>query len=502
METIRRCVIVVLSFILQISFSVFIMLYFYEKLFLVKVLVSVLSILIILNIIKNSKRITNEIPIILLITITPVAGTLIYIALSSNMLKSKTLISIYKSEKNSKKYYRVNEKITNELNEKKLDKLKYFNNYLGYPVSKNNLITYYEIGEKFYFEYIKELKKAKKFIFIEYFIINQKGIMWNSILNILKEKVQEGVDVRVMYDDMGSVFLLPKNYKKELESYGIKCVVFNELKSFKGIFMNNRDHRKITVIDGKTAFTGGVNLSDEYININSPYGHWKDNAIKLIGDSVFNLTVLFLTNWNAFIKEDIDYNVFKYDFKDEIKENGYIVPFACSPVNTIDLEGEDAYLNIINQAKEYVYIMTPYLIIDTNMLNALLLAHKRGVDVKIVIPGIPDKKIVYTLTESYVKNLVDEGVSVLTYTKGFVHSKVFVCDDNVSVVGTINMDYRSLYLHFENGIYMEETLEIEKIKKDVLDTIKVSHEVTKEEVNYKLIKRVWQSVLRLFAPLF
>ena len=214
MTTIKRCVIVALSFILQISFSVVIMLYFYEKLFLVKALVSVLSILIILNIIKNSKRITNEIPIILLIAITPVAGTLIYIALGSNMLKSKTLISIYKSEKNSKKYYHINEKTTKELDEKKLDKLKYFNNYLGYPVSKNNQITYYETGEKFYFEYLKELKKAKKFIFIEYFIINQKGIMWNGILNILKEKVKEGLDVRVMYDDMGSVFLLPKTYKK------------------------------------------------------------------------------------------------------------------------------------------------------------------------------------------------------------------------------------------------------------------------------------------------
>lgn len=502
MTTIKRCVIVALSFILQISFSVVIMLYFYEKLFLVKALVSVLSILIILNIIKNSKRITNEIPIILLIAITPVAGTLIYIALGSNMLKSKTLISIYKSEKNSKKYYHINEKITKELDEKKLDKLKYFNNYLGYPVSKNNQITYYETGEKFYFEYLKELKKAKKFIFIEYFIINQKGIMWNGILNILKEKVKEGLDVRVMYDDMGSVFLLPKTYKKELETFGIKCVVFNELKSFRGIFMNNRDHRKITIIDGKVAFTGGVNLSDEYININSPHGHWKDNAIKLIGDSVFNLTVLFLTNWNAFTKEDIDYNIFRYDFKDEIKENGYTVPFGCSPVNIIDLEGEDAYLNIINQAKEYVYIMTPYLIIDTNMLNALLLAHKRGVDVKIVIPGIPDKKIVYTLTESYVKNLVDEGISILTYAKGFVHSKVFVCDDDISIVGTINMDYRSLYLHFENGVYMESTSEIKKIKQDVIDTISVSHEVTKEEVNYKLIKRIWQSILRLFAPLF
>lgn len=477
------------------------MLFFYEKLSLVKIVVSILSVLIILKIIKNSKSMTNDIPIILLIAIAPVAGTLIYIALGSNMLSSKTLINIYKSEKESKKYYLIDKNITKELEDNNLDKLKYFNNYLNYPVTKNNKITYYESGEKFYFEYLKELKKAKSFIFIEYFIINKKGIMWNSILNILKEKVKEGVLVRIIYDDMGSVFHIPITYKKELEEYGIKCVVFNELKTFKGIFMNNRNHRKITIIDGMVAFTGGVNISDEYINIKSPYGYFKDNAIKLVGDSIFNLTILFLTDWNSCIKEDNDYNKFKYDFKDEIKEDGYTVCFGSSPI-TSNLEGEDTYLNIINQAKNYVYILTPYLIIDEVMSNALILAHKRGVEVSIVVPGIPDKKIVYSLTKSYIKNLVDSGINVYTYTKGFVHSKVFVSDDNIAVVGTINMDYRSLYLHFENGVYMENVSEIKNIKNDVVNTISISHKVTKEEVNYHFIKRLWQSILRLFAPLF
>ena len=498
---IKRGFIVALSFILQIGFFVGVMLFLYDKIVLVQIIVSLLSIIIVLSIIKNTRSLTNDLPWIMLILVTPIAGTLIYLALGRNMLKSKTLKKIYESEKNAKKYYIVDKKISAELDEKNLDKLKYFNNYLGYPVTKNNEITYYELGDYFYPEFLIELKSAKKYIFMEYFIINEKGTMWPTILEILKEKVKEGVEVRVMYDDMGSISTLPSNYKKYLNSFGIKCVVFNEVKIFRGIFMNNRDHRKITVIDGKVGFSGGVNLADEYININSPHGFWKDNGIKIVGNAVWNLTVLFLTNWNAYTNEDKDFKKFQYQF-DNMKENGYVVPYGASPINPFVLEGEDVYLNIINQAKRYVYIMTPYLIIDQEMINALILARRRGVDVKILVPGIPDKKIVYSLTKSYIKNLVDANITVLTYTKGFVHSKVFVSDDSVATVGTINMDYRSLYLHFENGIYMENVDEIKKIKKDVVNTINESHIVSKEEVKYGFFKRIWHSILRIFAPLF
>ena len=325
--------------------------------------------------------------------------------------------------------------------------------------------------------------------------------MWTQILNILKEKVKKGVEVRVMYDDVGCLPLLPENYQKYLESLNIKCVVFNKLKMFKGIFMNNRDHRKITVIDGNIAYTGGLNLSDEYINKKIKYGYWKDNAIKLQGNSVWNLTIMFLSLWNSYKKEDKDYLKFKTTDNLKIKPNGYLSAYASVPINGV-LEGEDVYLNIINKATKYVYIITPYLIIDTDMINSIILASKRGVDVRIVIPGIPDKKIVYELTNSYVKNLVDAGIKVYTYTPGFIHSKIFVSDDNKSTVGTINLDYRSLYLHFENGIYLEDVKEIEDILEDVNNILSASHLLTKKETKYNIFRLLWQSILRFFAPLF
>ena len=231
---------------------------------------------------------------------------------------------------------------------------------------------------------LEELKKAEKFIFFEYFIIKH-GIMWNSILEILEEKAKKGLDVRVMYDDVGCISTLENSYPKKLEKKGIKCIVFNKLHPISGVIMNNRDHRKILVIDGKVAFSGGINIADEYININSPYGHWKDNGIKISGDAVWNYTVMFLTMWNAFDKRDENFNKYKYNIKDKKMNNGYVVPYAETPLDN-EITGEDVYLNIINQADKYVYIITPYLIIDTDMINSLCLAAKRGVDVRIVIP--------------------------------------------------------------------------------------------------------------------
>ena len=254
------------------------------------------------------------------------------------------------------------------------------------------------------------------------------------------------------------------------------------------------------VIDGKVAFAGGINIADEYINIGSKYGHWKDNAIRVKGDAVWNYTVMFLTIWNSFREDDEDYNVFKYEFEDKKTQNGFVSPYGETPLDT-EVTGEDIYLNIINQANDYVYIFTPYLIIDTDMINALNLAAKRGVDVKIVIPGIPDKKIVYTVSESYVEPLVKGGVKVYKYTPGFVHSKVFISDDHIATVGTINMDYRSLYLHFECGCYMEDVDVIKDIKKDLVETINVSKKITKEDAMPNIFKATWQALLRLVAPL-
>ena len=501
LNAIKRAVIVILGVILQFGFSIMIRLFFYKYLGIITLMYSIISVLIVLGILKDSTRLSSDLPWVILILIFPIFGTILLITLGRNYSKSKLLKNIFEYEEKYNKYLVQEDELKKEIDDKKLDNIRYLINRTNYFVSTNNEITYYNFGEKFYPELLKELKKAEKFIFMEYFIIN-KGVMWNGILDILKEKAAQGVDVRVLYDDMGSIAMLSANYSKELAKYGIKCITFNKLSPFRGIFMNNRDHRKITVIDGKVAFSGGVNLSDEYINVNSNLGIWKDNGIKIVGDAIWNLTVMFLTLWNANINEDKDITKFKYDFENNGKNNkGYVIPYGVAPLHK-DLIGEDVYINMINSAKNYLYIMTPYLIIDTDMVNSLCRAAKRGVDVRIIVPGIPDKKIVYTQTSSFFKVLHENGVKIYKYTNGFVHSKVFLSDDVRAVVGTINMDYRSLYLHFENGIYMENVDEIKEIFKDFESTFKDSKKLDDKDVKTGFIKNLWQSILRLFAPLF
>lgn len=496
---IKRCIIVGLGVILQICISLSILLFLGKYLAIIELLYRVFSILLVLAIIKESKNLSIDLPWIIIIMLFPIVGALLYVVIGRNLHKSKILKIINSHIEESKKYLEQDKKIKEEIEKDSRDKLKYISDYVGFPVSKKNKLKYYPLGELAYENMLEELKKAKEFIFLEYFIINH-GIMWQSILDILEQKAKQGLDIRVMYDDLGSVAMLPSNYPKILEQKGIKCIAFNELKPFLGVFMNNRDHRKMMIIDGKTVFSGGINLSDEYININSAYGHWKDNGIMIKGEAVWNFTIMFLSMWNSYRKEDKDYTKFKIKENMDYPENGYVVPFGESPLDD-EIVGENVYLNIINQAKKYVYIFTPYLIIDTEMLNALTLASKRGVDVRIVVPGIPDKKIVYDLTSSYFNSLIKYGVKIYQYTPGFVHSKVFVSDDNVAVVGTINMDYRSLYLHFECGVYMENTDIIKEIKKDLEETIKKSHLVTKKEAKPNFLKGLWQAILRLFAPL-
>lgn len=495
-EAIKRGIVVGVGVILQILLTLTLYMYLINELWIINIIFDFLKIIIVVSLIKNSKNYSYTLPWIIILLLFPVIGTLLYIIIDQNLITSKTLKNIVNSEKNGKKYLLQDENIKKEIENN--GKLKYISDFAGYPVTKNNNVTYFPLGELGFRRMLSELEKAKEFIFLEYFII-KPGFMWNSILKILEEKAKAGLDVRVIYDDMGSIATLKKSYKKELESKGIKCVVFNKLNPISGVIMNNRDHRKILVIDGLLAFSGGINLSDEYINIGSNYGHWKDNAILIEGDAVWTYTVMFLTIWNAFSKTDEDYTKYKHEFNN-IKPNGYLAPYGETPLDK-ELTGEDIYLNIINQASNYVYIFTPYLIIDTDMINSLILASKRGVDVRIVIPGIPDKKVVYTLSESYLEMLVNGGVKIYKYTPGFVHSKVFVSDDKIATVGTINLDYRSLYLHFECGLYLENVKCIKDIKHDLDETIEKSHLVTKKEATPKFFKSVWQTILRLFAPL-
>ncbi len=494
---IKRGIIVILGLILQISLSLATYLFFIDHVFVINLFFKLIGLLLIFNLIRNSNNYSYTLPIIICLILFPVIGTLLYIILNRNKNNSKLLKNLKQSEIENRKYLVQNKKIQSEY--KNNSKIRYLSDFSGYPVSKNNDVEYYPLGEIAFEAMLDELKKAEKFIFFEYFIVAH-GKMWDSILEVLEQKVKEGLDVRVMYDDFGCVSTLSKSYPKELEEKGIKCVVFNTLTPLAGVIINNRDHRKILVIDGKVAFSGGINIADEYINAYSKYGHWKDNAIRVSGDAVWNYTVMFLTVWNAFRKEDKNFKKYKYNFSNKPETNGFVIPYGETPLDE-EITGEDVYLNIINQANKYVYIITPYLIIDTDMINSLKLAVKRGVDVRIIIPGIPDKKIVYTLTESYVESLVKEGVKIYKYTPGFVHSKIFVSDDNIATVGTINMDYRSLYLHFECGCYFENNRVVKKIKEDFLDTMNKSNEISKKEAITKPIKSIFQALLRLVAPL-
>lgn len=495
----KRGIIVALGVILQFSLIMVVLMFFGNHVAAIETIYAIISILLVLVIIKESRSLSSDLPWIIIILLFPIVGALLYLVIGNNLHKNKVLKSINKQIDEGKKYLVQDKNIKGEIESYNLDKIRYISEYAGFPVYKNTRVQYYPIGEQAYKVMIDELKNAEKYIFIEYFIIKH-GKMWQEILEILKEKVKQGLDVRVMYDDLGSIAYLDPNYPTELESYGIKCICFNKLKPFSGVIMNSRDHRKIMIIDGHTAFSGGINLADEYINITHPYKHWKDNGIMIKGEAVWSFTVMFLEMWNSYRNIDKDFNTFKYHFNNAYNEKGYVVPYGESPLDD-EIVGENIYLNIINQAKKYVYIFTPYLIIDTDMINSLTLAAKRGVDVRIVVPGVPDKKIVYSLTKSYFAGLIKYGVKMYTYTPGFIHGKVFVSDDNVATVGSLNLDYRSLYHHFECGIYMEDVEEIKAIKNDVISTIDKSHKVTQNEAKGKGLKALWQLILRLFAPL-
>lgn len=409
---------------------------------------------------------------------------------------------------------------------------RYISSQSTYPVYQNTDTEYFPLGDDNFKVMLEELKKARHFIFMEYFIVHA-GVMWDSILEILEQKVKEGVEVRFLYDDMGCVALLPYGYDKQLEKKGIQCRAFNPFVPFLSIVMNNRDHRKIMVIDGHTGFTGGINLADEYINVNSKYGHWKDTGIMLKGDAVQSLTVMFLEMWNGIKKSDVSYEKYLRTGESwktggkgetaptaigetvptaaeeaaaslegrELFRQGFVQPYCDTPLDH-ECVGESVYLNIINRAKHYVYIYTPYLIVDNEMMTALCLAAKSGVDVRIITPHIPDKKLVFLLTQSYYSQLIDAGVHIYEYTPGFVHAKCFLSDDKFGTVGTINLDYRSLYLHFECGVFLYKTKAVEQLKEDFAQIFPICTEITKEFCD----SRPWyvnfmQILLRLFAPL-
>ena len=438
---------------------------------------------------------------ILLICILPVLGVTMY-AFFGNKRPSRGLKrKMDPMEKKRKEVLRQEDDLSGMTSRRLSDTIRYVADKGPYPAWTGTQNKYYPLGDDAYPDMLKDLETAERFIFLEYFIISE-GEMWDSIFRILKKKAAEGLDVRVIYDDIGSMNLLPRHFVRELKGAGIKVLAFNPMKPFISLVYNNRDHRKILVIDGHIAYSGGFNIADEYINRIVRFGHWKDSGIRLQGHAVWNFTVMFLNMWNALVPTEEDYGRFRphAGHREAFGTDGIVQPYSDSPLDD-ETVGENVYLEILNQAEDYVYIFTPYLIIDNEMKTALVLAAKRGVDVRIVTPAIPDKKIVFRLTRSYYEPLIKSGVKIYEYTPGFIHAKSFVCDDRVAVVGTINMDYRSLFLHFECGTLLVGCSSVYDLKKDCLETFEKSREIHHEDCRRTFFGLLYDAVLRMLSPL-
>ena len=470
--------------------------------FLINLILRVLAFLFVLYVASQRNESSYKILWLIIILTLPVFGTIMYIfwgdKKTSKPLDNKLQNSrraIFFKPIQDKKIYEEIKKDDAHL----AQNFAYIERKTGFPVYKNESTEYYSSGEQYYESIIKELEKAEKFIYIEYFIIAE-GKFWNSMIEIMERKAKKGVDVRVIYDDFGSLMTLPTGYQYILMKKGIKCIQFNPIKLFISGTLNNRDHRKILVIDGKVAFSGGVNLGDEYINEYKRFGHWKDNGFKTTGPIVQSYTYMFIEFWNAFSKDKITNKTIEFTNNTIFKSEGYIQTFYDSPTNP-DAISNDLYIDLLSQATEYAWFFTPYLMLGDNLKESFVRAAKRGVDVRIYMPGIPDKKVVFRLSRSYYKHLLEAGVKIYEYTPGFLHSKAVLVDDEIGTVGSVNLDFRSFFLHFECNTLFYKVPALLDLKADMLETQNKCKEIKLEESRFKLIHSIVNSILRIFAPL-
>ena len=464
-----------------------------------------ISIIVVIALANGRSKAGYKIAWIIAILTFPIFGGIFYLMFGGSRVGKRTRKKMVSISAKMAETLDFNHPLIQELMGQDIEagrQAQYLHKYAFSPLYTNTYVEYFPVGEAKFERLVEELEKARHFIFLEYFII-EEGVMWNTILDILKRKVQEGVDVRLIYDDIGSILKLPTGYHKKLEAMGIKCCVFNPFLPVLSPRLNNRDHRKIVVIDGHSGFTGGINLADEYINAYPKLGHWKDNAVMLKGDAVYSLTVMFLALWDYLRGIDEDYAQYKPEHheRQQYPADGYVQPYSDNPLDD-EAVGETVYLNLISRAKDYIYITTPYLVVDAEVMTALCNAAKQGIDVRIITPHIPDKWYVFAVTRANYGMLLEAGVKIYEYTPGFMHAKTFIVDDKYAVIGTINLDYRSLFLHFECGVWMYKNSSIAHIKADFLETLAQSQEVTLEE--YRRTpwqRRVGRALLNLFAPL-
>lgn len=456
----------------------------------------------VVRIIASDDNPDYKVPWLLFVLIVPIAGFMLYFMFYSRTLQKKFIRRLEDLKRHG--YKKDDVGLMAELqkeNPTAAAQAKMLCNIGDSHLFTNTVQRYFPLGEDMFAAMLEDLKRAEHFIFMEYFIV-EEGKFWDSILDILKEKAASGVDVRVLYDDIGCMMTLPGDYHKTLKSYGIQATPFSRLRGNADSEFNNRSHRKITVIDGKIGYTGGVNIADEYINEVERFGHWKDTGLRLEGEAVWELTKLFLVDYGINIRKPPEASVNLYPSQQKIEEPGWLIPFGDGP-NPIYKRrvGKSVIQNMLSAATNYCWMTSPYLIIDNDLCTDMENAALRGVDVRIIVPHIPDKKLVFAMTQSFYPRLMAAGVKIYEYEPGFIHAKSYLVDDDYAMIGTINLDYRSLVHHFENGVWMYRCEATLALKADLEDTLSKCIAVTPEMLKTSLLQRVICSVVRVLAPM-
>ncbi len=513
-KVIGRIIFVIPAIVLQVAWFFFFLrtlngLFFGHLGDLLHVLFSILGVIFVVTLIGRREESTYKMMWIIVIVALPILGAMLYFMLGhkSTGVKLKKKLDKSAGELADAEILGSQESTAACIEEIKNDDLRFgqtierVSEATGFPVLKNDTSKYYSFGEEMFPDMCADLEKAKKYIFVEYFII-QDGVFWDKLSGIMAEKVKEGVDVRVMYDDLGSIGTYSITNVKALQKKGIKCIPFNPFFTISSQ-LNNRDHRKIMVIDGEVAYSGGVNLADEYINEIHPFGVWKDLGIRITGAAVRSYAYMFAEFWNAFSNDVIHLNLYKEKSSElSIPEttDGYILPYYDSPMRN-DPTSNELFTEMLSTAKDYAYFYTPYLMLGDALFDAFIRAAKRGLDVRLILPGIPDKKLVFRLATTYFEDLLKAGVKIYEYDPGFVHAKASIADDKIGTIGTVNLDYRSLFLHFEcNSLYYKADI-LKDLKADFLKTQEECHEVTLESLNTKRMHKFVDNLLRAIAPL-
>lgn len=467
---------------------------------------SVLSALFVLFLISNRGESAYKMLWLLVMFVAPLPGALMYLFYGNrrtgNVLE-KRLDAVHDSIPVALNDNRQIQEQLQKEDKRIAQTFAYVSKVTGFPVLENDTARYYPVGELLFEQMLSALKGAERYVFIEYFIV-QEGVMWDAMVDVMEQKVQEGVDIRVLYDDIGSIGTFSTRNRASLLKKGIKCEKFNPLIVLSGA-LNNRDHRKIMVVDGGVAFSGGINLADEYINEEHPFGHWKDIGFKITGDAVRSYAYMFIEFWNACSFNKITEELVGGDFKetresDDRGIDGYVLPYYDSP-GRAEAASNNLFIDLLGQAKDYMWFYTPYLLLGDGLRDAFVRAAQRGVDIRIIMPGIPDKKVVYRMSRSYYRELLVAGVKIYEYSPGFVHAKACLADDCVGSIGTVNLDYRSLYLHYEcNALFYEASILVD-LKTDFEATMEVSRERTLQDEKKGLLHRIVNATLRIFAPL-